>query len=296
VRASGRASRPRYGSTVRLEAPLRTGLRFHDHPLGFAPPAQQLTEAKTVGIEFRNRLFVWHEIAPSPAQPPFPEFVYGPTVTVVYDDEGERDAAANDLGRFLSALVFHTELVIDSVSPFFLGGSGETDPYWPPTARELRTFAGTAIQRAPQRIEVEDADRVRLALAVYREGVSANPYLGFFAFWSVLDAVFEGNDRKVNEYVNREAAQSAGGIEEYVRRLIPGWTPPAGQTMADYLREHGRNAIAHVVRDRGHMPHIDPDDSATRLRLAAEGYWLRAVGRKAILERWPKPVRVIERA
>jgi hypothetical protein len=37
--------------------------------------------------------------------------------------------------------------------------------------------------------------------------------------------------------------------------------------MAKYLREHGRNAIGHVIRDRQHAPHIDPDDNSPRLRL-----------------------------
>lgn len=239
---------------------------------------------------------MWHEIPTSPALPPlFPEFAYTPTITLVYSNEADQDEAANDIGRFISALVFHYEYVIDPISPFFLSGSGETDHFHPPGRRELRGFAGTVVESAPARVEVEDDDRLRLALAIYREGVNANPYLGFFAFWSVLDAVFDGRAGDVDAYVNRQAAKTVGGIEDYARRVIPRWEPPADQTVATYLREHGRNPIGHVIRERKDAPHINPDDNATRHRLAAEGYWLRAVGKRAILERWPDPVRVVER-
>jgi hypothetical protein len=280
---------------VRLEVPVTTGLRFHDDPLGYVPPNVVQHQAKTVGIEFRGRVLVWHEIPPSPAQPPFPAFTWGPTVTVVYHDPADRDAAADDLGRFLSALVFHTEVVIAAVPTFFRAGSGESDPYRRPVAREPQHERGTMTLRAPERIEVEGSDRLALALAVYREGVCATPYLGFFAFWGVLDAVFDGSDADVDAYVNRESAKLAGGIEQYVRAVMPQWAPPTDQTIAKYLREHGRNAIGHVVRDRQYAPHVNPDDNSARLRLAAEAYWLRAAGRRAILERWPSAVRAVER-
>jgi hypothetical protein len=281
---------------MRIEAPVTTGLRFHNDPPGFAPPVSSTTNRPTtVGIEFRGRLIVWHEIPSSPGRPPFPAFGYDPTLTAVYHGAEDRDEAANDLGRFISALVFHYGYVIDPVSPFLLSGTSESDPFHPPGRRELRGYAGTAVESAPLRVEVDDDDRLGLALALYREGANANPYLGFLAFWNVLDAVFDGDSNAVDRFINREAATSVGGIEEYARRVIPGWTPPEDQTMAIYLREHGRNAIGHVVRDRVDRPHINPDDNATRHRLAAEGYWLRAAGRRAILSRWEEPVRLIER-
>lgn len=279
---------------MRLELPVQTGLRLHADPPGYAPPASQLANrARTVGIEFADRLLVWHEIPSTPAKPPFPEFSYNPTITVVFDGEDDRNSAANDLLRFVSALVFHYELFIHPVLPFFLSGSGDMNPFHRPMRTDLRSFVNTWDESAPARIEA-DAE-AGLALAVYREGVNAtSPYFGFFAFWSVLDAVFDGKSKRVDAFVNG-AADTNEGIGDYAQRILPRWTLPEDTDTATYLREHGRNAIGHVKRDRSDAPHVDPDDNQARHRLAAEAYWLRALAKRAVLERWPEPVRVIER-
>jgi hypothetical protein len=163
------------------------------------------------------------------------------------------------------------------------------------TTPDLRVF--WSILPAPERVEVEDDSQLRLALALHREGVNvSSPYLGFFAFWSVLDAVFDGKRNDVDAFVNREAARENATMETYIRQLIPTYSPQdESSDVATYLREHGRNAIGHVIRHREDRPHITPDDPTARARLAAEAWWLRAASRSAVLGRWPNGVTVVDR-
>ena len=212
----------------------------------------------------------------------------------MYEDVPDRDVAAGSLARLVSAPAFTLDLPVDFVAPMLIGGSGEGDPFRAPVSRDVDHFGGHMIASAPARIELAADERARLALALYREGVSASsPYLGFMAFWGVLDAVLETRDA-VDNFINGEAATSAGGVglgDYAAERMLS----EAGEDVATYLREHSRNAVAHVLRDREDMPHINPDDPNARARLAAEGYWLRGIGRRAILRRWPVPVTPIAR-
>jgi hypothetical protein len=176
-------------------------------------------------------------------------------------------------------------------SPTSSGGSREATGS---THRKRRTFATSLLrwmERAPASVDVEAEPH--LALAVYREAVNTtSPYFAFFAFWGVLDAVFDGDRQRVNAFVNA-AAETDEGIGVSARRVLPEWTLPQDTDVATYLREHGRNAIGHVKRDRDDAPHVDPDDSQTRHRLTAQAYWLRALAKRAVLDRWPEPVRLI---
>ena len=70
--------------------------------------------------------------------------------------------------------------------------------------------------------------------------------------------------------------RAAVGVEGYLRTVSPKLQLPESTDAADYLREHGRNAIAHVIRDREDRQHINPDEDATRFRLSGEAFWLRA--------------------
>jgi hypothetical protein len=276
---------------VRLDVAVQTNLRFHTEPPGFAPPAERLGRPTTVGIEFDGRLFVWHDIPSTPAEPPFPEFSYAPVITVVYASEVDRDSAANDLAAFVSALVFRYELPIELVTSYYLGGSGESDSFHPAMQRVLAHGTTATVVSAPKRVGVNP--EAKLALAVYRQGVNvASPYLRFFGLWSVLDAVFPKDREAVNRFVDAEATRT-DGVEDYVRDVMGHSLPD--QDAADYLRDHARNPIAHVIRDRHDQPHINPDDDATRFRLAGEAYWLQAVARRAITGKWPDAVTTVER-
>jgi glutathione S-transferase len=79
--------------------------------------------------------------------------------------------------------------------------------------------------------------------------------------------------------VNREAARENAPMETYVRQIITYSPQDESSDIATYLREHGGNAIGHVIRDREGRPHINPDDPTARARLAAEAWWLRAASR-----------------
>lgn len=279
----------------RVEIALRTALQFHSHPPDFAPPASELGKTHTVTIPFDGRTYVWHVFDPSPASPPFPEWRWAPTVTVVHDNDADRPEAAANVARLLSALAFHYDLILDADASFYGGGSGESDPFRPPMARAHDQFpSGKMTMPAPACVEVVDDKRLRLALAVYREAVNAlSPYLGFFAYWGVLDAVFGPKPDDVDAFVNSEADKE-GGIEDYAKRVHANWQPPE-EAVAAYLREHSRNAIGHVIRDRDDRPHINPDDPAARVRLGAEAHWVRAIARRAILTTWPNAVTVLPR-
>jgi hypothetical protein len=276
----------------RVEIALRTPLRFHSRAPDFAPPAIELGKTETVAFEFEGRTFVWHVFDPTPASTPFGEQRWAPTVSVVHDDDVDRPEAAASVARLLSALAFHYNLIVDVDGPFYATGSGESDPFRPAIARAIDTFATGWTEPAPERIEVVDDQRLRLALAVYREGVNAqSPYLGFLAYWGVLDAVYGPHRKDVDAFVNAEASKG-GGLEDYAKRVDAKWTAPEDETVAAYLRDHSRNAIAHVIRGRDDLPHIDPDDPAARVRLGAEGYWVREIARRAILTEWPNAVTV----
>ena len=184
------------------------------------------------------------------------------------------------------------ELVVDPIGPSLLTGSGTTDPFDPPVHRTIRQFGGIMVMAAPLDVSVPDDHRLGLAMAAYREGVGASsPWLGFFAFWNAIEAVYDGDEQAVNTHLTQEAASGPDVLAEYVRRVLPpnaNWE--ADDDVGRWLREHRRNAIAHLIRDREDRTQIDPDSPRDRIRLAAEGWWLRAVARRAILMEWPDAV------
>ena len=156
---------------MRLEVAADTGLRFHDVPRGLAPAVDMLRNlSKTVGIEYGDRLVVWHEIPDRLAEPRFPTLSYGPTLTLVYNGEEDRDEATNALTQFVSALVFAYEQAIELVPSYNLTASGEVDAFHPPVHRSLSAAPFRMLERAPRAVVV-DPD-AQLAVALYRQGVN----------------------------------------------------------------------------------------------------------------------------
>jgi hypothetical protein len=264
---------------ARLEIPVRTALRFVKGPL---PARPAWHEAESVIIEFEARQFGWVERKRFPHQdehepPPRPLV----TTSVENGTEAEwdraADAEAEPLQRLLSALAFHYNTRIESRRT--KGGSGESDLLHPYGAVELSdTFAGQCVNR-PVRVHVEDDPQLRVALGLYREGMSAgSPFYRFLAFWNVLDAVFNGVEFARDAFLRAWAT----GIHE-----VPN---AAGTDVAKYLRLDSRHAIAHVVRDRPQDTTIDPDMPADRERLELDAYCLHDLARIAVLERWPEAV------
>jgi hypothetical protein len=265
-----------------FEAALRTRLGFYKGR--HAGPAQNFPKPQTVSIEFEGRSFVWHAFAAAPPMLAGEEpYEFAPSITVVVDDGSDERLAAESLQRLLSALSFHYEEPVEAV---LYGGSGESDAFHPAVTRARRTDALVYLVRAPDRVEVGTNQDLRLALAVYREGVNAgSSFYRFLAFWNVLDAVFGGEREKVNGFVNQ-----AGNS------MLTDWfdsRPP--DDLATYLRDDARNALAHVVRSDARDTAIDPDLPDDHMRLERDSSRLRRLAKLAICEAWPNPVLVQEK-
>ena len=250
---------------------MRTELRFMTGPLPILPAYQ---EAQSVVIEFEGREFGWVERQRFPHQgdhEPSP----GPMVTCLVDpdDRVEYERAAEALQRFLSALSFYYGMRIESRR--VMGGSGTHDLLHPYGAVEASDSFGYRVVAAPKAVHVEKDARLRVALGVYREAMSAgSPFYRFLAFWNVLDAVFDGDEAARDGFLRSKAT----GVH-----AVPN---AAGTDVAHYLREDSRNAVAHIVRGRRRTT-VDPDLPADRERLDTDAYRLRDLSRLAVLERWP---------
>ena len=193
------------------------------------------------------------------------------------DWDRARVAAADPLQRLLSALAFHYNTRIESRST--KTGSGETDLLHPYGAVEPSDTVAVQCVIAPVRVHVESDSQLRVALGLYREGLSAgSPFYRFLAFWNVLDAVFNGDESARDAFLRARAT----GMHQ-----IPN---AAGSDVAKYLRQESRHAIAHVIRDRPQDTTIDPDAPADRERLEDDAYCLHKLARIAVVERWPDGV------
>jgi hypothetical protein len=97
----------------------------------------------------------------------------------------------------------------------------------------------------------------RLALALYREGISSrSAYYQFFSLYKVLHIRLRGShvDRWIDEHVNdnepsntRIAELRSAGVDH----------------VGKYLKRDWRDAIAHVE----HKSRVNPDDLKTRMRI-----------------------------
>jgi hypothetical protein len=257
---------------ARLEVPVRTSLRFAKGPVLPIMPATH--EAESVVIKFDRREFGWLEFKPTPGG----DYIPTPTVTTFVENDAEEEwnLAREVLQRFLSALAFEYDTRIEARPTS--GGSGTPDLLDPSGARDASDAIGFLLHVAPTRMVVSPDPSLRLALAVYREGLNAgSPFYGFLAFWNVLEATFNGNGTRRNSFLRAEAPSSR-------------WVVPFTGDVAHYLREASRNAIAHIIRRDPGDTSIDPDLPHDRERLDLESRWLRDLARKAISTRWPEPV------
>jgi hypothetical protein len=264
----------------RLEVPVRTYLRFTTQTV--ALPSSWYTP-ESVTIEFDGRDFGWLALKrfehQHPDEPP-----PGPTVTTIvpedtYEEWGD---AREALQRFLSAIAFHYDVRVESRATS--GGSGESNLLHPYGAIDASDAFAHQVVTAPQRVEVDADPRLRAALAVYREDLSAaSPFYRFLAFWNVLETSFPNDEAKRDSFIRRVAPSSS-----YLS------FPTLGD-LAQHFRENSRNAIAHIVRSDPTDTSLDPDMPEDRERLDLEARWLQDVARKAVLQVWPDPVGLIRR-
>lgn len=238
---------------------------------------------ETVGIEFAGRLFVWHAFPTirNHEAPSVGHEEWGPTVTVVVEDEDDEGAAADDLQRFLTALAFWLHQPAEAVS---FGSSGESDPFHPAIHRALRTHVGWMLAEPPAAISMRREPRLRVALAYFREALNAgSPFYRFLAFWNSLEAAVgmtrdsTSRDRLINS------------LAERVRETVWDARYPFPPDLASALRDDSRHAIAHVLRDPGGRE-IDPDRAADRVRITSEADALSWITENAIKTAFPDPV------
>jgi hypothetical protein len=261
---------------ARYETGVRANLRFHTK----RPPfTNQFPEAEQVVIEFEGREFVWH-----PNLEPGPEGQeWWPNVTVMVVNPDDYVEEMTAMQRFLSALAYEFETAVEPMSS---GAAGWPGPLDRPVAMAARRGYGDRVSEAPLGLVVEDDDRLRLVLALNREGLnSESPFYKFLSFWNALDAAFDNDEPAMAEFLNRTAPLYAGHRSSYD-------DPPSD--WADYLRESNRNAIAHAVRPAG-RPLLDPDDPLDRERIYRDSRLLQDLVRARVRERWPSGVRIQRR-
>jgi len=254
---------------------VRTSLRFMN---GEPPLLSAWHNPESVVIEFEGRKFGWlhrdrfpHQAVDEP--PP------GPTMTCLLaeDSKEEWDGAAEALQRLLTALAFRYKTRVESRST--KRGSGENTLLHPYGAVEASDTYGGQCVSAPARVLLDTDRTLRIALALYREALSAgSPFYKFLSLWNVLDARFNGDEAARDSFLRATAM----GIH----------ANPHGTTddVAEYLREDSHNAIAHIIRRDPLATSIDPDMPSDRERLELDAYWLHDLARIAVLSRWPDAV------
>lgn len=236
--------------------------------------------SETVVIECDGRAFGWLAFATAEDS----DYEPGPTVTVLHDDDPvARIGVAFELQQFLSALAFEYQVPIETVS-YGSPGSGEPTLTHPAGHQAPNAYAGKMVYPAPARIETTDDDRLRLALALFREGLSTtSPFLSFLAYWNVVEAAFDGKESVRNEFLR---SLGPGVLARYsVERELP------DGDAAKYLIRSARNPLAHVIRERPEMKHLNPDNPTDRVQLQNDARWMLDLARIAIESIWPDPVR-----
>lgn len=130
----------------------------------------------------------------------------------------------------------------------------------------------------PQVLPAIPSEEAATALAFYREGLSSdNHFYGFLSLYKVV------------AFIHRDGKQRGMWIEEVLPKLEE---PPAreriqaleaeGAIPAEYLRDHGRHAIAHAEKD----VFVNPDNLVDHERIYRDLPVMKALARRAIEERF----------
>lgn len=136
---------------------------------------------------------------------------------------------------------------------------------------------------APASIQTKEDDRLRLALAVFREGLSTgSPFLGFIAFWNVVEAAFAGDESCRDDFLRTHGPAVLARYS--VERELP------DGDAAKYLKWSARNPLAHIIREKPEQKHLNPDDPSDRVQLMNDARWMQDLAHLAIETQWPQPV------
>lgn len=113
----------------------------------------------------------------------------------------------------------------------------------------------------------------RLALALYREGMSVNAYpFALLSCMKILNLKYRiGTDQK--RWINQALGHLAGSAARWVAAL-----QAQGHDVGDYLYVHGRCAVAHAFAP----PIVDPDNVGDLLRMREDLPLARALAAHAL--------------
>lgn len=277
---------------MRLTVALRTPLAFWVRLSGDI--TERPSAPDTVAIQFEDWELVWHPPMDSDAGD-LGVMHYGPMVSVVLETQSERSSAEDALQRFLSAVAFAYDQPVEDVTYEGTPASGELDPLNPYGARTERAYSWLYRADAPERVLVMDEPVLRLALALYREGLnSGSPFYRCLAFRAVLDAI-HGVEHETRQGTPTPEALTRDQFIDSAASAIAGrssmQTPTSG--WSNYLRDEVRNAVAHVLRPG--RRELNPDVPADRRTIARDGRLLQGLAREAIRRDWPRGVETIVR-
>lgn len=212
-------------------------------------------------ISFEGRRFTWH---------PGKGGVL-PVVTMPIEDSENYTQEQLAMERFLSALSFQFGYGITVYGACASGFRKELDP---PLLHQPRMKP--TVYPVPASIELADESKeLSLCLRIVREGLSSSsPALAFLSFWKAVEVAVGDPDFK--GWIGPAAVTS--------------W-PEAGLTARQWFGRlnETRVAAAHAL-PRGKGLRYDPDDPSLGARLREDLSRIHDLARRAIEERWPRPV------
>lgn len=253
---------------MRWDVAVRTSVHFSLEPPGVGSPTA--TAARPFAIRFEGRDFTWHPATPNPHVG-----FRGPVVSVMTESSSDYLAEMLAMERLLSGLSYVYSAALTVVNS---AGASWPGPFDPPVAIARGGDSTGVWYAAPARLEVLQDDRLRLVLALYREGRSAeSPFYRFLSYWNAIDAVFDTNEKTLDSFIAATPARAAGWFHGHDVPKV-GWPK--------HFRESNRNAIAHAVRDKPDRPVRDPDSPTDRSRLTSDARLLEKLLRSGIEERW----------
>jgi hypothetical protein len=171
---------------------------------------------------------------------------------------------------FLSRLAYATRQPISDL--YSLAGSAG----YGPRINQPRGTGDLRYREPPQLdLQHEDTSDLRLALALFREGLSSGSvYYSFLSYWKVIQLAFGEQGQRINRWVEQSILRiSLVRSQEWLDQH--GLTPA---TAGEHLWETGRNAIAHVSRE----PRVNPDEPRDRRRMAEDLEIARGLAELAI--------------
>jgi hypothetical protein len=178
------------------------------------------------------------------------------------------------INRFLSILSWCDDQGIENM----YGWSGSAAPA--PVPRESRAV-GSSIA-FPFGRQPETDKRVKLALALYREGrtVNSNAF-SFLSYFKILNIFWK------DKYINNKneliegIRESLPTVDKEAKKRIEKLKKEDEKDIAKYLYESGRCAIAHAYAE----PIVDPDDVSELHRLSEDVWIVKSIAEILIQER-----------